>query len=143
MAVPLALRDKYDAVAPLISAFCDDHLNNEYKALCLRLLEKLCRKRPSPLLSGREETWAAGIVYAIAANNFIFSKDNPFRLSARELAAPFGLSANAASTMASKIRRLLRLSSEDNTWLLPQYQTSVDLSDLPPIYRQGFERFKR
>ena len=79
MAVPKAMRPKYDEIAPLIIGFCDKKLNEEYKAICLRLLEKLCRKRPAPLLSGRARTWAAGIVYAIGSNNFIFDKSMEIR----------------------------------------------------------------
>jgi hypothetical protein len=142
MAIPKAMQEKYDEISPLIAEFCDDRLNDEYKGLCLRLLEKLCRKRPSPLLSGREETWAAGIVYVICTNNYIFSKENPFRMSAAELAAPFGLSPNTASVKASEIRKLLRLSSLDNQWLLPQYQEHIDLENTPFQVRLFFERFR-
>jgi hypothetical protein len=136
MAVPLALRDKYDAVAPLISAFCDDHLNDEYKALCLRLLEKLCRKRPSPLLSGREETWAAGIVYAIAANNFIFDKENPYYMSAREIAEEFDLSAATAANKASGIRRMFNISYLNTEWLLKE-----NAQDNPAVWMLNVDGF--
>lgn len=142
MAIPKAMQGKYDGIAPLIAEFCDDRLNDEYKGLCLRLLEKLCRKRPSPLLGGSEETWAAGIVYAICTNNFIFDRANPLRMSAAELAAPFGLSANTASVKASQIRKLIKLSSLDNQWLLPQYQEEMDVQDMPFQVRQFFERFR-
>lgn len=142
MAIPQAMQEKYDRIAPLIAQFCDAHLNDEYKALCLKLLEKLCRKRPSPLLAAKEETWAAGIVYAIGANNYIFSKDNPLRLSAAQLAAPFGLSANTAAAKASEIRKILRLSSLDNQWLLPQYHEDIDLKDIPSQFRAFYERFR-
>ena len=142
MAIPKVMQEKYDEIALLIAEFCDDRLNDEYKGLCLRLLEKLCRKRPSPLLGGREETWAAGIVYVICTNNYIFDKTNSLRMSAAALAAPFALSANAASVKASQIRKLLKLSSLDIQWLLPQYQEEIDLQNMPFQFRQFFERFR-
>ena len=37
----------------LVEGFCRQHLNDEYAALCRKLTEKLARKRPSPLLSGK------------------------------------------------------------------------------------------
>ena len=71
MSVPKNMQEKYDEIAGLIEPFCDDWLNEEYKALCLHALEKLCRKRPSPLLSGRTRTWAGGILHAVGHTNFL------------------------------------------------------------------------
>ena len=49
----------------LTDSFCRKQLNDEYADLCRKLAEKLGRKRPSPLLKGRANVWAAGIVRAI------------------------------------------------------------------------------
>ena len=61
----------YDTVASLITAFCDQHLDTDYKAICFHALDKLSRKRPFPFLTGRDQMWAAGIVYAIAQNCYL------------------------------------------------------------------------
>ena len=74
MSVPKSLQPAFDVIEPLITDFCNQYLNDEYRELCLHLLEKLCRKRPSPLLAGRKNTWAAAIIYAITTNNFIWTK---------------------------------------------------------------------
>ena len=129
MAIPKAMQEKYDEIAPLIAQFCADRLNDEYKALCLHLLEKLCRKRPSPLLKGREGTWAVGIVYAIATNNFIFDKENPYCMTAREIADEFNLSAATAGNKASELRRLFDISYLNTEWVLKQY-----LQDNPAVW---------
>ena len=63
MSVPKSLQPAFDGIEPLITDFCNQYLNDEYRELCLHLLEKLCRKRPSPLLAGRKNTWAAAIIY--------------------------------------------------------------------------------
>src|SRR2546421_12951168 len=55
----------------LVEAFCKEHLNAEYADLCRKLTEKLARKRPSPLLSGKPQTWACGIVRTIGWVNFL------------------------------------------------------------------------
>ena len=75
MSVPKTMQTTYDELSAIIEPYCDEYLNDEYKTLCLHALEKLCRKRPSPLTSGRARTWAAGIIYAVAQNNFIFDKN--------------------------------------------------------------------
>lgn len=118
MAVPKSMQQKYDEIAPLIIDFCDKKMNEEYKEICLRLLEKLCRKRPSPLMSGRAKTWAAGIVYAIGANNFIFDKSQEMNMTATELAEPFGIAASTASNKAAEIRKYVQMSYFTLEWVL-------------------------
>ena len=120
MSIPIQMRPICGELAEMISDYCGRFLSEDYRALCLRLLEKLCRKRPSPLLRGRWNTWAAGIVYAIAANNLIFDKSMPIHRTVDELSRPFGLAPATASAKAAEIRRLVRLSPLDAQWLLPE-----------------------
>ena len=145
ISIPIQMRPIYGELSEMISDYCGRSLSEDYRTLCLRLLEKLCRKRPSPLLHGRRNTWAAGIVYAIAANNLIFDKSMPIHRTADELSRPFGLAPATASAKAAEIRRLVRLSPLDAQWLLPELIEDspalwmlswngfiVDARDLPP-----------
>ena len=129
----------------MIEEYCEKYLNEEYRTLCLRLLEKLCGKRPSPLLKGRYNTWAAGIVYAIASNNFIFDKSKPIHRTADELSRPFGIAPSTAGNKAGEIRKLVSMSPWDTEWMLRELIEDtpavwmlsvdgfiVDASDLPP-----------
>lgn len=129
MKIPKELQSKYDEIAPMIVKFCDEKLNPDYKVLCLRLLEKLCRKRPSPLLGGRVHTWAAGIVYAIGANNFIFDKTQELHLTSNELASAFGISASTAGTKAAEIRKMFHIDIFNAEWMLPE-----NIRDNPAIW---------
>jgi hypothetical protein len=65
----------FDEIAGLVDGFCKQHLNAEYADLCRRLAEKLARKRPSPLVSGKPNTWACGIVRTIGWVNFLADKN--------------------------------------------------------------------
>lgn len=121
MSIPKAMQSKYDEIAVIVKPYCDDYLNEEYKLLCLHALEKLCRKRPSPLLSGRAKTWAAGIIYAIGQNNWIFDKDQPIHMTAAELVAPLGVSKNTAASKAAEIRKDLKIDLFNTEWMLQAY----------------------
>lgn len=118
MAVPKAMQDKYDAIANLIRKYCSEHLNKEYEDLCLHALEKLCRKRPSPVTGGWETTWAAGIVHAIGANNFLFDKSQTPHTTAKELAAAFDVAASTSSAKAAEIRKMLKIRYDNAEWCL-------------------------
>jgi len=119
MKVPKSMLEKYEAIAPLITAFCEGYLNEEYATVSLLMLEKLCRKRPSPLLSGNPNTWACGIVYAVGSNNFLFDKSQTPHMRAYDLAEKFGLSPNTAGNKAREINRLLNIRVLEPEWTLP------------------------
>ena len=70
--VPKEMQQRFDEVSKIIVDFCEDKLNDEYKQICLQLCATLCRKRPSPIISGKANTWACGIVHAIGMVNFLF-----------------------------------------------------------------------
>ena len=129
MSVPKSLQPAFDDIEPLITDFCNQYLNDEYRELCLHLLEKLCRKRPSPLLAGRKNTWAAAIIYAITTNNFIFDKSQPIHLTADELCEPFGLSKSTVSNKAREIRDMFNI-----TYLNPEWQLAILAEDNPAIW---------
>jgi hypothetical protein len=56
--VPKSMRATYESIVRLTDAFCDQHLNTEYRDLARDMTAALCRKRPSPLASGQPRTWA-------------------------------------------------------------------------------------
>ena len=154
MAIPKELEEKYNEIAHMIVKFCDEKLNDEYKSLCMRLLQKLSRKRPSPLLRGSTSTWAAGIVYAIGQNNFIFDKSQEIYMTASELSSGFGISASTAGAKAAEIRKMCNINYFNHEWLLADLVEDnsmiwyvmvngiiVDIRDMSPeIQRQAFEK---
>lgn len=119
MGVPEAMRGKYDEISAIIAPPCDDRLGDEYRDLCLKALEKLCRRRPSPVLSRRPGTWAAGIAYAIGQANWLFDKDQPIHMTASELADSLGVSKSTASSAAAEIRKWLKIDHFNAEWALP------------------------
>ena len=72
--VPKKMREKFDAIVALTDKVCLEHLNEEYAQLARQATAALCRKRPSPLSSGRVKSWACGVVYALGFVNFLFDK---------------------------------------------------------------------
>ncbi|MDR1608085.1 MAG: DUF6398 domain-containing protein [Deltaproteobacteria bacterium] len=101
---------KYNEIARIIIEFSSEFLDDEYKSLNLAALAKLCRKRPSPVVKGKDHNWAAGIVCAIGSINFLFDKEQPVSISRDELASWFGLSKSTISYKAREIKNILNLS---------------------------------
>lgn len=101
--IPANLRVRVQDIAELTDAACAEQLDLEYAELCRRLLAKLARKRPSPLERGDPRVWAAGVIYAIGQNNFLFDPSQTPHATADQLSHLVGI---PKSTMASKAKRI-------------------------------------
>jgi hypothetical protein len=106
-------------VTGLIDQFCRDHLNDEYAVLCRNLAEKLARKRPSPLLHGKPQTWASGIVRTIGWVNFLGDPSQTPHMKMTDVDEGFGVSEASGSAKSKAIRDLLKLRPFDPEWTLP------------------------
>ena len=117
--VPAALQEKFETIALATDAFCDQHLNDEYKQLIRQALAALSRKRPSPLLKGQDNAWAAGAVHALGMVNFLFDPSQTPHCKATDIWAYFGLAPSTGQTHSKKIRDALDMGPMDPQWTLP------------------------
>lgn len=85
-----ASQQAVEEIAGLVEVFCREHLNEEYAALCRKLTDKLARKRPSPLLSGKPATWACGIVRTIGWVNFLDDRSQTPHMKLTAIDKAFG-----------------------------------------------------
>ena len=70
--VPKLMQEKFDRITTITNDFAQQHLNDEYAQLIRYATAALCRKRPSPLTTGKDQTWACGITHAVGMVNFVF-----------------------------------------------------------------------
>ena len=68
--IPRALEEKFAAITALTDTFCEKYLNDEYRVLIHRVVGSFARKRPSPLLRGKENVWTTAAVHAVGRINF-------------------------------------------------------------------------
>ena len=98
-----------DALIRMTDGFADHYLDEDYKMLCRKLIEKMSRKRQVPFLSGRLEIWAAAVVYALGQINFLFDKSFEPYVSATDLCNYFGTSQSTTSQKAKTIRDMFKM----------------------------------
>ncbi|MEO8429574.1 MAG: DUF6398 domain-containing protein [Verrucomicrobiota bacterium] len=106
-------------VIAMTDEFCQTSLNEEYAALCRKLAEKLAAKRPSPLLRGKLETWACGIVRAIGWVNFLDDRSQSPHMKLPVIDRAFGVAESTGQGKAKAIRQLLKIHQFDHRWVLP------------------------
>ncbi len=102
-----------------IETFCREHLNAEYAELCRKLAEKLASVRPSPLMSGKPNVWACGIIRTIGMQNFLNDPSQKPYMKIAEISRIFGVGESTAAARTSKIKNLIPFSPLDFEWNLP------------------------
>ena len=157
--IPIALQGRYDEIVALTDVFCEKHLTEEYRDLCRRMAATLCRKRPSPVISGPARSWACGIAYAVGRVNFLFDRHQTPHMRADMLCEHFGVSQKTGSAKSGAILTLLKISLMDPrcslrsqlaenpmAWMLEVNGFIVDARQMPrdfqeEAFRGGFIPF--
>ena len=108
-----------DAIVQMTDAFCKDHLNDEYAELCRKLATTLARKRPSPLLRGKSETWACGIIRTIGRVNYLDDRSQKPHMKLPQIDKAFGVAESTGQGKSQLIRKMLKIRQFDPKWTLP------------------------
>ncbi|MCH8242360.1 MAG: hypothetical protein IH897_07100 [Planctomycetes bacterium] len=116
--VPEPYAGRFTKFAELSDAFCEAHLNAEYKQLCREMVAVVCQDGSS-VLRGKPSGWAAGIVYALGRVNFLTDPNQTPHMAATEIAKGFGVSQATMLNKAKVIRQWLDLMPLHSDWCLP------------------------
>lgn len=151
--VPVDLRPVVGEIVALTDRACAECLDAEYAELCRRLVARLARKRPSPLMRGDTKIWAAGTIYAVGQINFLFDPSEPPHLSADQLATQLGVVESSMANKAALIRKSVELGVYEPdltrrsmleqhplTWLVQVNGFLVDARTLPAEIQEEARR---
>ena len=117
--VPQAMQETFNAIGLETDSFCDQRLDGEYKKMVRLALAALCRKRPSPLLKGKDKTWAAGVVHAVGMVNFLFDPSQKPHCKATEIYDHFGVSTSTGHSKSKTVQQALDMYQMSAEWTLP------------------------
>ena len=116
--VPKAYTTRFAGLVRLTDTFCEAHLNTEYKELCREMAIAVCQKG-LPVVKGKPEGWAAGIVYALGRVNFLDDPSQTPHAKSKQIAEGFGVSMATMQAKAKVIREGLNLMPFHPDWSLP------------------------
>jgi hypothetical protein len=123
------VQQKKDTLIQMTDGFAERYLDEDYKMLCRKLIEKMSRKRQVPFLSGRLDIWAAAVVYALGQINFLFDKSFEPYVSAPDLCDYFGTSQSTISQKAKTIRDMLKMRYFDEEFSTERMQNENPLNE--------------
>jgi hypothetical protein len=112
-----AIAAKTQQLIEMTNAFGDAHLDDDYKQLCEKLVRKMARKRVVPFMSGKPESWAAGVVHAIGTINFLFDRSFEPYVASPDIAAFFGVGQSTVQQKSKAIRDMFKMFYYDPEWM--------------------------
>ena len=127
--IPKALAEKFTTITTLTDAFCTKHLNEEYQQMIQQAVGALARKRPSPLLKGREHVWAAAAVHAVGRANFLDDPSQSPHCRPKVIFEYFGIAEGTGQGKSKEIRDILAMGRLSPDWTLPS-----KLADNPMVW---------
>ena len=108
-----AIEEKRRWLIEATAEYCREQLNEDYRELCEKLIDKMSRKRAVPFLSGQLDIWAAAVVYAIGQINFLFDKSFEPYVTADDIRNHFGVKNNTVTNKAKYIRDMFKMGYYD------------------------------
>jgi len=117
--IPKSMVEKFSAITAQTVAFCEKHLNDEYRVVIHRVIGTLARKRPSPLLRGEENTWAAAAVHAVGRVNFLDDSSQTPHCKPKIIYEFFGIAESTGQRKSKEIRDILKIGPMLPEWTLP------------------------
>ena len=106
-------------VGVCIDDVCRDVLTAEYAALARAAADLVAAHPDRPMLRGKAEGWACGLVRAVGYVNFLSDPSSDPYLRTAELAPLFGVSEATAANRDRDVRDVLDLVRMDPHWTLP------------------------
>jgi hypothetical protein len=101
---PKSMAEKFSAITAHTDAFCEKHLHDEYRVVIHRVIGTLARKRPSPLLRGEENVWAAAAVHAVGRVNFLDDPSQTPHCKPKVIYEFFGVAESTGQRKSKEIR---------------------------------------
>ena len=116
--IPKIMAEKYSAITTLTDAFCEKYLTEEYQQVVRQVVGALARKRPSPLLKGKENVWAAAAVHSVGRVNFLDDASQTPHCKPKTIYEFFGIAESTGQNKSKEIRDLLKMGPMSPEWTL-------------------------
>ena len=132
-AVPNKMKPKFNEITALTDPLCREYLNEEYGQLIREATAALCGRRPSPLMRGRFDIWACGIMWTVGLTNFLHDRSQNPHMSSADVCSAFGVRQSTGTNKAALVRKTLDMRQMDTNWCLPSRLESHPLAWLVEV----------
>ena len=102
----------------LLEGFCDHRMGKDFMRLARAASTELCQDASCPVHRGKRESWASGIVHALAQANGILGSSQAGSIQPVDIHTYFKVSSSTTSKKSSQIKKILEIGADNRQWLL-------------------------
>jgi len=124
-------KEKTKELAELVESFCKRYFTGELTDCALKLCDKLGRIRKLDITRGKNEIWAASIVYVIARVNFLFDKANKNFITSDIICDFFDTKKTTTGNKATTIEKTLNIGIGDTNYCTNEIIESFSFVETP------------
>ena len=110
----------FQELVELLAGFCDGRTDAPFTALADKAALLLCQDASCPVHRGKRESWASGIVHALAQTNSLLGSSGTGSFQPVDIHTHFKVSSSTTSKKSSQIKKILDMNPENAAWLIPQ-----------------------
>ncbi|MCL1914555.1 MAG: DUF6398 domain-containing protein [Eubacteriaceae bacterium] len=108
--VPSADIGKHNEIESMLVWYCNQEaLPQGFLDVCIFSLDVIASRPQRPLRAGKTNTWACGIIFAIASHNNLFNSNMHTYLKVSDIAERFGVSQTTVRRRGAQTRKLLQM----------------------------------
>lgn len=105
------IKERQSELIDLVSGFCDDELNDEYKGLAIDLIGRMAEEEA--FKRGKLEIWASAVIYALGQVNSLFDKSEELNKTPDDICDFFDTKKSTVSQKAKAIREMFDMDGSD------------------------------
>lgn len=114
------IKERQEKILELTRSFFEDKLDDEYLQLCVKMINKMGRKKDVPFKRGKLNIWAAAVVHAVGSVNFLFDKSFEPYASVSDINEFYGTNSSTVSQKSKRIRDMFNMSYFDSEFSTTQ-----------------------
>lgn len=116
---------RMEEIEALALAFCDSHLNEEYRGLCVKLVERMAGLGDEAFPRGRADIWAGGVISAVGNINDLFRKKSDPHVSHEQVSVYFNATPQTIAKRGRQIRDMLGLEYLDPEFMVTKKEGTL------------------
>lgn len=108
--------ERYLEIISIIEEVCKNNLSEEYLFLAESLCKEIFKLENSNLSKGKANSWACGIVHALALKNGLFTNKSTIDIKASDFYKLFNVSSSTGLSKSKEVRAMINV--DDDRWVI-------------------------
>lgn len=128
--------ERYLEIMRIIEEVCKNNLNEEYLFLAENLCKEIFELDNANLNKGKANSWACGIIHAIALKNGLFTNKSNIDIKASDFYKLFNISSSTGLSKSKDVRTMINI--DEDKWLISS-KVEVEVEEVINIKEQEAE----